>query len=66
MLVIQGKNDPRVVEPESHDVVERLRASGKQVDYLVFQDEGHGVLKFANKVRCYNAITGFFKQYLKP
>ena len=66
MLVIQGKNDPRVVEPESHDVVERLRGQGKMVDYLVFEDEGHGVVKFANKVRCYNAITDFFKQYLQP
>ena len=64
MLVIQGKNDPRVVEPESHDLVERLRGLGKQVDYLVFEDEGHDVLKFANKVRCYNAITDFFKQHL--
>jgi dipeptidyl aminopeptidase/acylaminoacyl peptidase len=66
MLVIQGKNDPRVIEPESHDVVERLRSMGKQVDYIVFEDEGHGVIKYANKVRCYNAITDFFKQWLKP
>ncbi len=66
MLVIQGKNDPRVAEPESRDVVERLRSLGKQVDYLVFEDEGHDVLKFPNKVRCYNAITDFFKRYLKP
>ena len=64
MLVIQGKNDPRVAEPESHDLVERLRGLGRQVDYLVFEDEGHDVLKFANKVRCYNAITDFFKQHL--
>jgi dipeptidyl aminopeptidase/acylaminoacyl peptidase len=66
LLVIQGKNDPRVVEPESHDVVERLRAMGKQVDYLMFEDEGHDVLKFPNKVRCYNTITDFFKTHLMP
>ena len=45
LLVIQGQNDPRVVERESHDLVERLRGEGKDVDYLVFPDEGHDVLK---------------------
>jgi pimeloyl-ACP methyl ester carboxylesterase len=64
LLVIQGKNDPRVVESESRDVVERLRKIGKQVEYLVFEDEGHDVLKFKNRVTCYNAITDFFKQHL--
>ena len=66
LLVIQGKNDPRVVEPESRDVVERLRAAGKQVDYLVFENEGHDVLKYENKVRCYNAIIDFFQAHLRP
>lgn len=66
MLVIQGANDPRVVEAESRDVVESLRAAGKKVDYLVFENEGHDVIKFENKVRCYNAITDFFKEHLKP
>jgi dipeptidyl aminopeptidase/acylaminoacyl peptidase len=54
MLVIQGKNDPRVVVDESRDVVENLRSAGKQVDFLVFENEGHDVLKFENRV-CYNA-----------
>jgi dipeptidyl aminopeptidase/acylaminoacyl peptidase len=66
LLVIQGKNDPRVIERESRDVVEQLRAQGKSVEYLVFEDEGHDVLKYQNRVRCYNAITEFFRQTLKP
>ncbi len=66
MLVIQGKNDPRVIERESRDVVEQLRAQGKTVDYLMFENEGHDVLKYENKVQCYNAITEFFKKHLKP
>jgi pimeloyl-ACP methyl ester carboxylesterase len=66
MLVIQGKNDPRVVEAESRDVVEHLRDIGKQVEYLMFENEGHDVLKFENRVTCYNAITDFFKKTLKP
>jgi pimeloyl-ACP methyl ester carboxylesterase len=64
LLVIQGRNDPRVTENESRDVVEQLRTIGKEVDYLVFEDEGHDVLKFSNRVRCYNTITDFFKQHL--
>jgi dipeptidyl aminopeptidase/acylaminoacyl peptidase len=64
LLVIQGQNDPRVVERESRDVVEELRALGREVDYLVFEDEGHDVLKLGNRVRCYGAIVGFFSQHL--
>jgi pimeloyl-ACP methyl ester carboxylesterase len=64
MLVIQGKNDPRVVEQESRDLVEAMRAQGKDVDYLVFEDEGHDVLKLPNKVRCYETIVDFFKKHL--
>jgi dipeptidyl aminopeptidase/acylaminoacyl peptidase len=64
LLVIQGQNDPRVVERESSDLVERLRARGSDVDYLVFEDEGHDVLKLANRVRCYERIVGFFSEHL--
>jgi pimeloyl-ACP methyl ester carboxylesterase len=64
LLVIQGRNDPRVVERESHDLVERLRELGKTVDYLVFEDEGHDVLKLPNRVRCYERIVGFFSEHL--
>ena len=66
LLVIQGKNDPRVVEQESRDLVEYLRSLGKQVEYLMFENEGHDVLKFENRVTCYNAITDFFVEHLQP
>ena len=66
MLVIQGRNDPRVREVESRDLVEDLRRQGKHVNLLVFDNEGHDVLKLENKVRCYNEITSFFVQYLEP
>jgi dipeptidyl aminopeptidase/acylaminoacyl peptidase len=65
MLMIQGRNDPRVVERETADVVERLRTRGVPVDYLVFEDEGHDVIKLKNRVTCYNRITSFFTQHLK-
>jgi dipeptidyl aminopeptidase/acylaminoacyl peptidase len=64
LLVIQGRNDPRVVEQESRDLVEHLRGLGKQVEYLVFEDEGHDVLKLQNRVRCYDRIVSFFAEQL--
>jgi pimeloyl-ACP methyl ester carboxylesterase len=64
LLVIQGKNDPRVIEQESHDLVEHLRNIGKQVDYLMFENEGHDVLKLENRITCYDTIAEFFKKHL--
>lgn len=64
LLVIQGKNDPRVIEQESRDLVEHLRSIGKEVEYLMFENEGHDVLKLDNRITCYNTITEFFKKNL--
>ena len=64
MMMIQGKNDPRVVERETHDVVEKLRSRGLSVNYLVFEDEGHDVIKFKNRVVCYEGIKDFFSRQL--
>ncbi len=66
LLVIQGANDPRVRLAESEDLVKRLQAQGKQVELLIFENEGHDVIKFENKVRCYNAIVDFFARILQP
>ncbi|MFH1501505.1 MAG: alpha/beta fold hydrolase [Candidatus Eisenbacteria bacterium] len=66
LLVIQGKNDPRVLEVESRELVERLKGLGKDASYLMFEDEGHDVLKYGNRVTCYNAITDFFTRNLRP
>jgi dipeptidyl aminopeptidase/acylaminoacyl peptidase len=66
MLVIQGRNDPRVVAAESEDLVTELQAKGKDIELLIFEDEGHDVLKYENRVACYNAITDFFAKYLNP
>jgi pimeloyl-ACP methyl ester carboxylesterase len=66
MLVIQGRNDPRVLEIESREVAETLKTNNVEAELLVFEDEGHDVLKFKNKVICYNKITDFFKKHLTP
>ncbi len=66
MLILQGRNDPRVLAVESKEVAESLKANGVDVEFLVFEDEGHDVIKFKNKVTCYTKITEFFKEHLKP
>ena len=66
MLVIQGRNDPRVVVGESDKLVEDLRAQGKDIEYLVFDDEGHDMVKRENKLRAYEAIAGFLTTHLEP
>ncbi len=64
LLVIQGRNDPRVVAQESIDLVENLKGQGKEVDIHVFENEGHDVLKFENRVTVYNMIRDFFSKHL--
>jgi len=66
LLVIQGKHDPRVVARESQDLVDQLKSQGKNVEFILFKDEGHDVLKFKNRVRCYEAISDFFIKTLEP
>lgn len=63
MLVIQGANDPRVVKAESDQVVEALREKGRDVEYIVLPDEGHGFSKKENEVKVYTKILEFFDRF---
>lgn len=64
LMVVQGANDPRVLRAESDDVVAAARANGVPVEYLVFEDEGHGLFKKANRERAYEAILRFLDRHL--
>ena len=64
-MVLQGANDPRVLKVESDEIVAAARANGVPVEYLVFDDEGHGFAKKANRERAYRAILEFLDQHLK-
>ena len=66
MLVVQGTNDPRVPKEESDQVVERLRARGVPVEYMVFEDEGHGFTKRANSDKAHARIVDFLTEQLQP
>jgi dipeptidyl aminopeptidase/acylaminoacyl peptidase len=64
LFVIQGTNDPRVVQAESDQIVQRLRDRGVEVRYDVYDDEGHGFTKRPNELRAFTDITAFLVQHL--
>lgn len=64
-MVLQGANDPRVIKPESDDIVAAVRKNGVPVEYVVFDDEGHGFTKKKNQIEGYGAILAFLDRYLK-
>ena len=63
--MVQGANDPRVLKIESDEMVEAIRASSTYVDYLVFDDEGHGFSKKDNRIAASNKFVSFLDTYLK-
>jgi len=65
LMVLQGKNDPRVIKPESDEIVEAVKKKGGVVEYVVFDNEGHGFTKKANEIRGYKAILDFLDKYLR-
>lgn len=65
MIVLQGANDPRVLQVESDEMVEAVRANDVPVEYVVFPDEGHGFRKKENQIKGYKAIREFLDEHLK-
>ena len=65
LIVLQGANDPRVIKPESDEIVAAIKKRGGVVEYVVFDNEGHGFTKKANEIRAYKAILDFLDHHLK-
>ena len=64
LLVIQGAKDPRVVKPESDQLVEKLREVGRTVEYVVFEDEGHGFTKRPNELKAMRLSAEWLERHL--
>jgi dipeptidyl aminopeptidase/acylaminoacyl peptidase len=64
LMVIHGKNDPRVPVGEAEQIVERVRKNGGAVEYLLYEDEGHGLAKLANRLDAYPKIAAFLDEHL--
>ena len=65
LIVLQGANDPRVIKPESDEIVDNIKKRNGVVEYVLFDNEGHGFTKKANEIRAYKAILDFLDRYLK-
>lgn len=64
LLVLHGANDPRVPIGESEQIVASLRARGRAVEYVRFEDEGHGFVKLPNRLAAAEATAAFLERYL--
>jgi dipeptidyl aminopeptidase/acylaminoacyl peptidase len=65
LLVVQGKNDPRVLQIESDEIVAAVKKNGVPVEYLVFDDEGHGFTKQKNTIAAQEAYLKFLDTHLR-
>jgi dipeptidyl aminopeptidase/acylaminoacyl peptidase len=64
MLVVAGKNDPRVPVTESEQIVAALKKQETPVWYLMAKDEGHGFRKKQNQDFQFYATVKFLEEYL--
>lgn len=64
LLIIQGANDPRVKKAEADQIAIAMRDRGKQVSYLLAEDEGHGFSKPVNRMAMYAEIEAFLAPIL--
>ncbi|MFB6160748.1 MAG: prolyl oligopeptidase family serine peptidase [Haloferacaceae archaeon] len=64
LFVLHGANDPRVPVDEAHQVVAAARERGVPVRELIFDDEGHGFTKLANRVEAYTAVVEFLDEHV--
>ena len=65
LLVVQGANDPRVLQVESDELVEAARKNGVPVEYVIFPDEGHGFKSKANRITASDKYVEFLDEHLK-
>ncbi len=65
VMVLQGANDPRVLQVESDEIVAAVQKNEVPVEYVIFPDEGHGFRKKDNQIKGYGEIKQFLDTYLK-
>jgi dipeptidyl aminopeptidase/acylaminoacyl peptidase len=65
LMVLQGAQDPRVLKIESDEIVEAARANEVPVEYVLFEDEGHGFIKKENQIEANSRILRFLERHLR-
>ena len=64
LFVIHGRNDPRVPVSEAEQLVARLRERGIRCELRIYEDEGHGLARLANRLDAYPAAVAFLQDVL--
>lgn len=64
LLITHGKNDVRVKEQESLQIVEAMKKNGLPVIYVLFPDEGHAFVKTENDLAFYAIMEAFLAKEL--
>lgn len=64
LLVLHGRNDPRVPILEAEQIVEALGKSGRHVESLFFENEGHGFTRRENQIETARRAVEFFDRHL--
>ena len=64
LMVLQGANDPRVLKVESDEMVQAVKKNNVPVEYIIFDDEGHGFRKKKNQLKGYKSILEFCDRHL--
>jgi len=64
-IVLQGSNDPRVLQVESDEIVAAAKANNVPVEYVIFPDEGHGFVKKENNIKAAESVLLFLDKHLK-
>jgi len=65
LLIVHGTLDRGVFPSLSDEIFVGLRRLGKEVTYVKYDGEGHGILAFANQSDWCNRVIAWFDEHLK-
>lgn len=66
LFVIHGRNDPRVPVGEAEQLAAALEQNGVRCELLIYEDEGHGLVRLANRLDAYPKAVAFLEEVLRP
>jgi dipeptidyl aminopeptidase/acylaminoacyl peptidase len=64
LFVIHGRNDPRVPVSEAEQLIADLSERGIRCELRIYEDEGHGLARLANRLDAFPAAVEFLNDVL--
>jgi dipeptidyl aminopeptidase/acylaminoacyl peptidase len=65
LFAIHGRNDPRVPVSEAEQLVAKVRQQGVRSELVIYEDEGHGLARLANRLDAYPRAVAFLDEVLR-